>query len=87
MRPVTAGVAHAVDDPSEVDAVHLAAVLLCYAAPGRQGAVVSIATICLEAQLPGGALCHNELKRVILLQDGAVEATQVVAQQRGEEKV
>lgn len=67
--------------------MHLAAVPFRHAAPGRQGAVVAIATICLEAQLVRRALCHNELNCLLPLQDGAVVAKQVVTEQHGEEKV
>lgn len=67
--------------------MHLAAVLLRHAAPGRQRAVVAIATVGLKAKLIGRALGHNELKHLPLLQDGAVVAEPVVTQQRGDEKV
>lgn len=66
--------------------MHLAAVLLRHAAPGRQGAIVAIATVCLEAQLLGRALRRDELERPLLLQDGAVVAAQALTEQRGEEE-
>lgn len=85
--PVAAIEAHAVVDAPDVQLVHLAAVGLCHAAPGRQGAVVPIASVSLEAQLVGGALGDNQLKRRLPLQDGAVVAPQVVTQRPGGEKV
>lgn len=69
----------------EPQAVHLAAVLLRHAAVGRQGAVVTVSTICLEAKLAGGALRHDQLKVSALLQDGSIVAAQVLTQQRGDE--
>lgn len=58
-----------------------------HAAPARQDAVVPVAAVCLEAQLPWGALCGDEFKRNLLFQEGAEVAEQVVAQQRGKEEV
>lgn len=88
--PLAAGVAHGVDGPFEAEAVCPVAVALRHAAPGRQGAVVAIATICLETQLIGGALCQDELEPWALLSfpllDGAVVAEQVFTEQRGEEE-
>lgn len=76
-----------VDGSFVVDLVHLAAVLLRHAAPGRQGAVVAVATFSLEAQLTDRAQCHTELICFLILPDGAEEAAQVVTEHRGEEKV
>lgn len=69
--------------------MHLAAVPRRHAAPGRQGAVVAVATVCLETLLLGRALCGGELELTFLLfqQEGTVEAEQVVTEQRGQEKV
>lgn len=85
--PVAAVEAHAVVDTSDAQLVHLAAVGLRHAPPGRQGAVVPVASVSLEAQLIGGALGDNQLKHRLLLQDGAVVAQQVVTQRPGGEKV
>lgn len=82
--PITTGVTHGVDCSFEVGAVHLDAVFLRHAAPGRQGTVVAVTTICLETQLMRRALGHNKLKPLLLLHEGAVEAEQVAAKQRGE---
>lgn len=87
VRPVAAVEAHAVVDASDAQLVYLAAVGLRHAAPGRQGAVVPVASVSLEAQLVGGALSDNQLKRRLLLQDGAVVAQQVVTHRPGGEKV
>ena len=87
VRRITAAVAHGVDGPFHSDLVHLAAVPLRHAAPGRQGAVVAVATVRLVAQLVWRALCHDEVKCLPLLQDGAVVAEQVLTEQRGQEEV
>lgn len=86
VRRLAAAVAHGVHGAFEAEAVLLAAGRLRHAAPGRQCTVVAIETFGLEAQLVGRALGHNELKFLLLLQDGAVVAKQVVTQHRGEEK-
>lgn len=49
--------------------------------------MVPVAALCLETQLPWGALCGDEFERDFLFQEGAEVAEQVVAQQRGKEEV
>lgn len=78
---MTAGVGHCVDSSFEADPVHLATFPCRHAAPCRQGAVVAILTICLEAHLVRRTFGHNKLKCLLLLQDGAVVAKQVVTKQ------
>lgn len=83
---ITAAVTHDEDAAFVPDAVSLAAVLPRHAAPARQGTVVPEATICLEAQLPRGALGGDEFEGNFLFQEGAEVAKQVFAQQRRQEE-
>lgn len=85
--PITAAVTHDEDAAFVPDAVGLTAGLPRHAAPARQDAVVPVAAVCLETQLPWGTLCGDEFERDFLFQEGAEVAEQVVAQQRRKEEV
>lgn len=82
IRPVTARVAHCVDDSLVGKIVLQAADPPRHAAACGQGAVIAVATLRFVAHLTPGALGHDGLKLVLLFQDGPVEAAQVAAQRR-----
>lgn len=78
---------HVVGHASDAQLQHLAAVGLHHTAPGRQDAVVPVASVPLEAQLIKWALDRDQLEGHFLLQDGAVVAMHVVAQRPAREKM